>query len=49
MTDPMSFLPGKLPVEILERLIRTYTSSIHGVVVGASIARDEITKILERA
>jgi len=32
--------PGKLPVEILERLIRTYTSSIHGVVVGASIGED---------
>ena len=32
--------PGKLPVEILERLIRTYTTSIHGVVVGASIGED---------
>jgi hydrogenase maturation factor len=32
--------PGKLPVEILERLIRAYTSSIHGVVVGASIGED---------
>ncbi|MGZ9197325.1 MAG: hypothetical protein ACXW4I_12970, partial [Candidatus Deferrimicrobiaceae bacterium] len=32
--------PGKLPVEILERLIRTYTTSIHGIVVGASIGED---------
>ncbi|MBW6502810.1 AIR synthase family protein [bacterium] len=36
----MSFPPGKLPVGILERLIRTYTSTIHGVVVGASIGED---------
>lgn len=40
MTDPMSFPPGKLPVGILERLIRTYTSTIHGVVVGATIGED---------
>ena len=40
MTDVMYLPPGKLPVEILERLIRTYTSSIHGVVVGASIGED---------
>ena len=31
--------PGKLAVEILERLIRTYATSIHGVVVGGSIGR----------
>jgi hydrogenase maturation factor len=36
----MNLPPGKLPVEILERLIRTYTTSIHGVVVGASIGED---------
>jgi hydrogenase maturation factor len=36
----MSFPPGKLPVEFLGRLIRTYTSTIHGVVVGASIGED---------
>lgn len=40
MTEIMYLPPGKLPVEILERLIRTYTSSIHGVVVGASIGED---------
>jgi hydrogenase expression/formation protein HypE len=40
MTNPMSFPPGKLPVGILERLIRKYTSTIHGVVVGASIGED---------
>jgi hydrogenase expression/formation protein HypE len=40
MTDPVSFPPGKLPAEILERLLRTYTSSGHGVVVGASIGED---------
>jgi len=35
------YLPaGKLPAEILERLIRTYTTSIHGVAVGASIGED---------
>jgi hydrogenase maturation factor len=32
--------PGKLPEEILGKLIRAYTSSIHGVVVGASIGED---------
>lgn len=32
--------PGKLPVEILERMIKAYTSTIHGVVVGASIGED---------
>jgi len=32
--------PGKLPVELLDRLIRQYTTSIHGVVVGASIGED---------
>jgi hydrogenase maturation factor len=36
----MHIPPGKLPVEILERLIRTYTTSIHGVVVGSSIGED---------
>jgi len=40
MTNPFSFPPGKLPPAILERLLRTYTSSIHGVVVGASIGED---------
>jgi len=40
MKDPISFPPGKLPAAILERLLRTYTSSIHGVVVGASIGED---------
>jgi len=40
MTDSMFFPPGKLPVGILERLIRTYPSTIHGVVVGASIGED---------
>lgn len=39
-SNSLSFPPGKLPVEILERLIRRYTSSIHGVVVGASIGED---------
>jgi len=32
--------PGKLPAELLDRLIRKYTTSIHGVVVGASIGED---------
>ena len=36
----MPLPPGKLPIEILDRLIRTYTSSIHGVAVGASIGED---------
>src|SRR5512134_389248 len=36
----MPLPPGKLPVEILDRLIRAYTSSIHGVAVGASIGED---------
>jgi len=36
----MHLPPGKLPAEILERLIRTYTTSIHGVAVGASIGED---------
>ena len=40
MTDSISFPPGKLPADILERLLRTYTSSIHGVVVGSSIGED---------
>ena len=40
MTDSKSFPPGKLPADILERLLRTYTTSIHGVVVGASIGED---------
>jgi len=38
--DVMHIPPGKLPTDILERLIRKYTSSIHGVVVGASIGED---------
>jgi len=37
---PVPFPPGKLPAGILERLIRTYTSSRHGVLVGASIGED---------
>lgn len=40
MTDTTSFPPGKLPAAFLERLIRKYTSSTHGVVVGASIGED---------
>ena len=32
--------PGKLPVEILERMLAKYTSSINGVAVGASIGED---------
>jgi hydrogenase maturation factor len=36
----MELPPGKLPVDLLQRLIRAYTSSIHGVVVGASIGED---------
>ncbi len=36
----MYLLPGKLPSGILERLLRTYTSSDHGVVVGPSIGED---------
>lgn len=40
MTDPVSFPTGKLPPGILGRLIRTYTSSAHGVVLGASIGED---------
>jgi hydrogenase maturation factor len=38
--DAMHLPAGKLPVEILERMIRAYTSSIHGVVVGSSIGED---------
>jgi hydrogenase maturation factor len=40
MMDSVSYPPGKLPVGILETLIRKYTSSLHGVVVGASIGED---------
>ncbi len=36
----MHLPPGKLPADILERLIRTYTSKIHGVAVGAGIGED---------
>ena len=36
----MDIPPGKLPLEILDRLIRTHTSSIHGVVVGAKVGED---------
>jgi hydrogenase maturation factor len=36
----MDLPTGKLPADLLERLIRTYTSSIHGVAVGASIGED---------
>ncbi len=36
----MCFPVGKLPVESLERLLRTYTSTIHGVVVGAEVGED---------
>ena len=34
MKNPISFPPGKLPAGILERLLRTYTSSIHGRITG---------------
>jgi hydrogenase maturation factor len=40
MTDPIRFPPGKLPVDVLEGLLRTHTSTIHGVVAGASIGED---------
>jgi hydrogenase maturation factor len=36
----MHLPPGKLPAEILERLLAAYTTSIHGVVVGARIGED---------
>jgi hydrogenase expression/formation protein HypE len=36
----MHLPPGKLPAELLDRLIRAYTSSIHKVVVGSSIGED---------
>ncbi len=36
----VGFPVGKLPVELLERLLRTYTSTIHGVVVGAEVGED---------
>jgi hydrogenase maturation factor len=36
----MDIPPGKLPLEILDRMIRTHTSSIHGVVVGAGVGED---------
>lgn len=32
--------PGKLPVDLLERMIRAYTSSLHGVAVGAQVGED---------
>ena len=38
--DSRHLPPGKLPVAILRRLIRKYTTSFHGVVVGASIGED---------
>jgi hydrogenase maturation factor len=36
----MYFHSGKLPSEILERLLKAYTSANHGVVVGPSIGED---------
>jgi hydrogenase maturation factor len=36
----MNIPPGKLPAEILERMLKKYTSSINGVVVGPSIGED---------
>lgn len=36
----MDLPPGKLPVDLLERMIRAYTSSLHGVAVGAAIGED---------
>lgn len=36
----MGLPTGKLPADLLERLIRTYTTKIHGVAVGASIGED---------
>ncbi len=36
----MNIPPGKLPAEILEKMIKKYTSSINGVVVGSSIGED---------
>jgi hydrogenase maturation factor len=36
----MGLPTGKLPADLLERLIRTYTTSIHGVAVGAAIGED---------
>jgi hydrogenase maturation factor len=38
--DGMDIPPGKLPLEILDRLIRTHTTSIHGVAVGAGVGED---------
>lgn len=32
--------PGKLPADILERLLESYTSSIHGVAVGPRVGED---------
>lgn len=36
----MHLPPGKLPVDLLEKLIRAYTSSLHGVAVGSAIGED---------
>jgi hydrogenase maturation factor len=41
MIQKVKALPvGKLPVDILERLLKCYSSSRHGVVVGPSIGED---------
>lgn len=36
----MHLPPGKLPVDLLEKLIRAYTSSLHGVAIGSAIGED---------
>jgi hydrogenase expression/formation protein HypE len=36
----MHLPPGKLPVDLLGRLIRAYTSTLHGVAVGAAVGED---------
>ena len=41
MNRKVKALPvGKLPVDILERLLKRYSSTLHGVVVGPSIGED---------
>ncbi|RJQ45389.1 MAG: hydrogenase expression/formation protein [Nitrospiraceae bacterium] len=36
----MYLRPGKLPLDILEKFLKSYTSSRHGVIVGPSIGED---------
>ncbi|MBI5099187.1 MAG: hydrogenase expression/formation protein [Nitrospirae bacterium] len=36
----MYLLPGKLPLDILEKFLKEYTSTNHGVVIGPSIGED---------